>query len=245
VGRSIVNRLLIDSALHSIVVIELDFDTTSWTVEHPEASRIGVVTGDAADVSVASEAADLAEASGTLTGWVNNAAVFRDASLHESRPGVVLELIRANLAPTITGSAEAIRRFLAAGTRGSIVNVSSHQAARPVPGALPYASAKAAVEGLTRAAAVDYGPRGIRVNAVALGSIVTERLDQFLQSHPDRGEAVKADLARLHPLGRPGQPAEVADAVAFLLDDRSSFITGAVLPVDGGRSVVGLDPEAV
>jgi len=67
-----------------------------------------------------------------------------------------------------------VRAFLAAGTGGAIVNVSSHQAQRGVRGALPYATAKAAIEGLTRALAVDYGPRGIRVNAVALGSITTE-----------------------------------------------------------------------
>ena len=70
-----------------------------------------------------------------------------------------------------------MRRFLAADRAGAIVNVSSHQAQRAVPGALPYATAKAAVEGLTRALAVDYGPRGIRTNAVALGSIVTERYE--------------------------------------------------------------------
>src|SRR4051812_11785969 len=63
---------------------------------------------------------------------------------------------------------------------GAIVNVSWHQAQRAVPGALPYATAKAAIEGLTRALAVDYAPRGIRVNAVAVGSIVTERYDQAL-----------------------------------------------------------------
>ena len=83
-----------------------------------------------------------------------------------------------NLALAVAGSAAAIRRFLRDGTAGAIVNISSHQAQRPVPGALPYATAKSAIEGLTRALAVDYGPQAIRVNAVALGSIVTERHDQ-------------------------------------------------------------------
>lgn len=164
VGRSIVEGLLDDPDCH-LVVVELEGAVTGWVADHPAASRIRVVTGDAADVSVAGRAADLAEDSGTLTGWVNNAAVFRDAGLHDTDPGLVLELIESNLAPAIVGCAVAVGRFVAAGTEGAIVNVSSHQATRPVCGALPYATAKAALEGLTRAAAVDYGPNGIRVNA--------------------------------------------------------------------------------
>jgi NAD(P)-dependent dehydrogenase (short-subunit alcohol dehydrogenase family) len=243
VGRAIVERLVTDPS-HHIVIVELDEPTTGWTADHPAGSRIHVVSGDAADVSIAELAAELAESSGTLTGWVNNAAIFRDAALHDAGADMTLNLIHLNLAPTVIGSTVAIRRFLASGTDGAIVNVSSHQAVRPVRGALPYATAKAAIEGFTRAAAVDYGPNRIRVNAVALGSIVTERLEHFLDDQPDAGELVRADLARLHPLGRAGEVTEVAEAVAYLLSDQAAFITGAVLPVDGGRSVLGLDPEA-
>jgi NAD(P)-dependent dehydrogenase (short-subunit alcohol dehydrogenase family) len=98
----------------------------------------------------------------------------------------------------------------------AIVNVSSHQAQRPVPGALPYATAKAAVEGLPRALAVDYGPRGIRVNAVALGSIATARSDALAPE-------ARAAFAALHPLGRAGGPEEVAAVVAHLLSPAASF----------------------
>ena len=86
-----------------------------------------------------------------MSGWVNNAAVFRDASLHSDPPSDVVRLVDSNLAPVIVGCAVAVRRFRANGTGGSIVNVSSHQAQRAVRGALPYATAKAAIEGLTRA----------------------------------------------------------------------------------------------
>lgn len=243
IGRAVVERLLADPACH-VVILEHDKAATSWADRHPARSRLGVVEGDAGDASISETAADLAASSGSLVGWVNNAAMFRDALLHDA-PADTVELIRLNLAPTVVGTSTAVRHFLASGTQGAIVNVSSHQASRPVRGALAYATAKAAIEGLTRAAAVDYGPQGIRVNAVALGSIVTERLEEFLAGQPDGGESVRADLTRLHPLGRPGQTDEVADAVAYLLSDRAAFITGAVLPVDGGRSVLGLDPEAI
>jgi NAD(P)-dependent dehydrogenase (short-subunit alcohol dehydrogenase family) len=186
---------------------------------------------DAADEDVAAAAAARAEAVAPLAGWVNNAAVFRDAWLHEAP---VLDLITANLALAVTGCRVAVRHWLDVGRPGAIVNVSSHQAARPVRGALPYAVAKAAVEGLTRAVAVDYGPAGIRCNAVALGSIATARSE----ARPELG----AELERLHPLGRVGTAEEVADVVATLL--APGFISGAVLPVDGGRSVLGHDPEA-
>jgi len=105
----------------------------------------------------------------------------------------------------VTGCATAVRRFLAAGTGGAIVSVSSHQAQRAVRGAMPYATAKAAIEGLTRALAVDYGPSGIRVNAVAMGSIATQRYQAFLASQePGAAAQAQEQMRALHPLGRVG-----------------------------------------
>ena len=243
IGRAMVERLLGD--VDNVVAIELDPAALAWTESHRAARRVIAVAGDAADESIAEQAADLAQAAGTFAGWVNNAAVFRDASLHSASIRVVLDLIALNLNPAVVGCATAIRRFLAAGNGGAIVNVSSHQAHQAVPGCLPYVTAKAGIEGLTRALAVEYGSRGIRVNAVALGSIGTERYEAFLAEQDLVAAArIENEMRLLHPMGRVGRPAEVAAAVAYLLSDDASFISGVTLPIDGGRSVLARDPEA-
>jgi len=105
----------------------------------------------------------------------------------------------------------------------AIVAVSSVQAHVTVPERPAYSAAKAGLEGLVRQLALEYGPRGIRVNAVAPGAIVP-------------GD-YRPELTEGYPLGRPGRPSEVADAVRYLAGPEASFITGATLPVDGGLMV--------
>jgi NAD(P)-dependent dehydrogenase (short-subunit alcohol dehydrogenase family) len=113
---------------------------------------------------------------------------------------------------------------------GAIVNLSTMAAAYGAPGMALYGSSKAAVDLLTKAWAAEYGPRGVRVNSVRPGPTRTE-------TTADMGESLDA-LAAQAPAGRPAAPQEIAEAIAYLVSDAASFVHGAVLPVDGGRTAV-------
>jgi NAD(P)-dependent dehydrogenase (short-subunit alcohol dehydrogenase family) len=115
---------------------------------------------------------------------------------------------------------------------GAIVNMTSTAGLRGVRGIAGYDAGKHAIVGLTKSAALDYADRGIRVNAVAPGPIASHRIAQL-------PEQTRTAIAAAVPLGRPGAPEEVADTVIWLSSQQASFITGAVIPIDGGRLAGG------
>jgi NAD(P)-dependent dehydrogenase (short-subunit alcohol dehydrogenase family) len=118
---------------------------------------------------------------------------------------------------------------------GSIVNIASIHASMTIRGMFPYAAAKSGLVGLTRSLALDYGTDNIRVNAVSPGFVRTTLLEEWLDLQPDRAVAERRVLDA-HPLGRIGEPEDVASLVAFLASDEASYITGATILIDGGLS---------
>ncbi|HEX4486199.1 MAG TPA: SDR family NAD(P)-dependent oxidoreductase [Terriglobales bacterium] len=118
-------------------------------------------------------------------------------------------------------------------SRGSIVNISSVQALASEPQISVYAATKAGLLALTRGMSLDFAVDGVRVNAVCPGAIRTGMMEPFLKDQPDPEEAVKA-IGRTIPLGRVGQPEDIAQAVYFLASAAAAYITGATLVVDGG-----------
>jgi 7-alpha-hydroxysteroid dehydrogenase len=121
---------------------------------------------------------------------------------------------------------------------GSIINISSITAQHTRPELLGYSIASAAIDQMTRSMAVALAPKGIRVNAVAFGSVMSASLQTALKDNPDFRDQITGGT----PLGRIASPGEVAEAVQFLASDAAGFITGQVLTVDGGRSLI--DPVA-
>lgn len=183
----------------------------------------------AADLRAPDGARKLAEAAGDVDVLVNNVGIYPFAATHETTPEQIDDVLHINVAAPfeLTG---ALAPGMAARGGGAVINVSTMAARFGLPGAALYGASKAAVELLTKAWAAEYGPLGVRVNAVAPGPTRTP------------GTAVMGDgldeLATTLPLGRPADPDEIARTIVFLASNDATFVNGAILAVDGGRTAV-------
>jgi NAD(P)-dependent dehydrogenase (short-subunit alcohol dehydrogenase family) len=219
-GRRIESELLRDGA--EVVFLKAD-------VSHPDEVR-----------RIISASVDIY---GRLDYAFNNAGISgRMGLINDQTESNFDEVFSINVKGLFIALQQEIRQMLRQGSGGSIVNMASVGGLLATPGASVYVASKHAVIGLTKSAAIEYGPHGIRVNAVSPGAIRTEMLRQVVG-----GDTALDELADIHPVRRIGSPEDVADAVAWLFSEYSSYYTGQSLVLDGGLTAQRpfLRPEGI
>ena len=229
IGRGIARGL---AAFGSAVAVwERDPDTAASAGDEVGGLGLTVDVRDSDEVDAA--LARTLDALGPVAVLVNNAGgVFRSDLLDTSENGWDA-LYRANLRSVLLCTQRVARSMVAQGAGGSIVNVTSIEGVRAAPGYAAYAAAKAGVISLTRSAALELAPHGIRVNALAPDITWTEGM---VAVAPDGAEE---QFGRIVPMGRAGHVDEMAGAAVFLAGGLSSYITGQTLHVDGGTEAAG------
>lgn len=163
---------------------------------------------------------------------VNNAGINRKKEFAEVTDTEFQEVITTNLTAVFVMSREVVKHMQERKT-GCIINISSMAAQYGLPKVIAYSASKTAIDGMTRAMAVELSPKGIRINAIAPGFIYSDMTAKALDSDPER----KAKVFNRTPMGYMGQPSDIGEAALFLASDAAKYITGVVLPVDGGNSI--------
>lgn len=192
------------------------------------------VQGDLSDLgSIPGLVEKIAAEQGNIDILVNNAGINMKKEFTEVSDADFGRIIQTNLTAVFVLSREVVKHMLAKGIKGSIVNISSMASQYGIPKVIAYTASKAAIEGMTKAMATELSPKGIRTNCIAPGFIATAMSAKALDSDPER----KGKAMGRTSIGYMGDPADIGDAALFLASDAAKYITGVVLPVDGGNSV--------
>jgi NAD(P)-dependent dehydrogenase (short-subunit alcohol dehydrogenase family) len=242
IGAACARRLTADGA----AVALWDVDATHAQALADELRAAGFKTfAQRCDVSRKSDvdAALVAtqQALGPVNALVNNAGIFKAADFLDITEADWDAVIDVNLKGSFL-VAQAVARAMVAAGGGAIVNMSSVNGTMAIPSIASYNASKGGVDQLTRVMALALADRGVRVNAVGPGTIATELARAAVLG----SDEARARILSRTPLRRLGEPAEVADAVAFLLSDAASYITGEIVYVDGGRRALNytMPPKA-
>lgn len=232
IGAAVATRLASDG--HDVAIFDLDEKACVETVRTVEATgaRAFALTCDVADEEAVTRAVDAVAARlGAPTVLVNNAGIVRDRTLAKMTL-TDWELVMSVNLRSVFLMCRAVQPHMRAARWGRIVNLSSI-AALGVFGEANYAAAKAGVQGITKTLAIELGSQGITANAVAPGFVVTEMTREIAARMSMPFEDMVATMTKDISVGRPGLPDDIANAVAFFADPRSSFVTGQVLYVAG------------
>jgi NAD(P)-dependent dehydrogenase (short-subunit alcohol dehydrogenase family) len=232
IGRAVANQLA-HSGVHVIVVgRNLQRGEAAIAQIRAVGGKADFIASDLRDAAsaraVAKKAAELG--GGHVDILINNAGVFPFGPTDQTTEETFDDVYALNVKAPFFLVAE-LAPLMAQRGKGAIVNVSTMVADYGAVGLSLYGSSKAAINLLTKAWAAEYGPKGVRVNAVSPGPTRTEGTVAM-------GEDALQQLAAQAPAGRPAAPEEIAEAIEFLASDRASFVQGAIVPVDGGRTAV-------
>lgn len=248
IGLATAHRLAVDG--WALACVDSNAEAVTSLVDYLRAAGHSAVAvpGDVADPMTHERACTAASTLAPLSAWVGVAGIAPSLDLRTVSEAEVRRVVDINQFGMLWGAREALRTWQTTGTAGTIVVVSSVHARHAAPGSGIYEMTKASLDALARNIAVSYGAEGIRAVAVAPGAISTPALQTSFATATDPA-AARAHLERQAPINRLGETEEIAAAIAFLISDQASFVTGTTLTVDGGLSSVlmlpPLDPSAV
>lgn len=163
---------------------------------------------------------------------VNNAGINMKKEFTDVTDEDFQNILATNVTAVFSLSREVVK-FMLTQNAGCIINISSMAAQYGLPKVIAYSASKTAIDGMTRAMAVELSPKGIRVNAIAPGFIYSAMTAKALDSDPER----KAKVFGRTPMGHMGQPEDIGNAALYLASDSAKYVTGVVLPIDGGNSI--------